>query len=86
MAEVHGPAAGLAALDEAVAAEPALAGHHRVHAVRAHLLELAGDPAAARAEYGVAARRTLSLPGAALPGGPGGAAGSRGGSRDPAAP
>jgi predicted RNA polymerase sigma factor len=61
VAMVHGPAAGLAALDEAVA-EPGLAGHHRVHAVRAHLLELAGDAAGARAEYGVAARRTLSVP------------------------
>ena len=86
VAEVHGPATGLAALDEAVAAEPALAGHHRVHAVRAHLLELAGDPAAARAEYGAAARATLSLPerryleGRAARRGPGG------GSRDPAAP
>ncbi|MFL6129596.1 MAG: RNA polymerase sigma factor [Mycobacteriales bacterium] len=61
VAMVHGPAAGLAALQEAVA-EPGLAGHHRVHAVRAHLLELAGDTAGARAEYGVAARRTLSMP------------------------
>jgi predicted RNA polymerase sigma factor len=61
VAMMHGPAAGLAALDEAVA-EPGLAGHHRVHAVRAHLLELAGDVAAARAEYGVAAERTLSEP------------------------
>jgi RNA polymerase sigma factor (sigma-70 family) len=61
VAMVHGPAAGLAALDEA-AAEPGLAGHHRVHAVRAHLLELSGDAAGARAEYGVAARRTLSGP------------------------
>ncbi len=62
LAEVHGPAAGLAALDEAVAAEPALADHHRRHAVRAHLLERAGDAAAARAEFDAAARATLSAP------------------------
>ncbi|HZB51515.1 MAG TPA: DUF6596 domain-containing protein [Mycobacteriales bacterium] len=62
VAEVHGPAAGLAALDEAVAAEPALAGHYRRHAVRAHLLERVGDAAAARAEYDAAARATLSAP------------------------
>jgi len=61
VAMVHGPEAGLRELDEA-AAEPGLAGHHRVHAVRAHLLDLAGDRPAARAEYGAAARRTLSVP------------------------
>jgi predicted RNA polymerase sigma factor len=61
VAMVHGPEAGLAALAEA-AAEPALAGHHRVAAVRAHLLELSGDLPAARAEYLQAARLTLSVP------------------------
>ena len=61
VAMVHGPEAGLRELDEA-ATEPGLAGHHRVHAVRAHLLDLSGDRAAARAEYGAAARRTLSVP------------------------
>ena len=35
---------------------PALAGHFRVPAVRGHLLELAGRPDAARAEFAVAAR------------------------------
>jgi len=35
---------------------------HRLDAVRAHLLELAGDPAAARASYLQAARRSASLP------------------------
>ena len=59
LAMVDGPAAGLAALD---AAPTGLAGHHRVHAVRAHLLELAGDRVAARTQYALAARRTLSLP------------------------
>ena len=61
MAMVRGPEAGLAAL-AAAEAEPALAGHHRVAAVRAHLLELAGDAAAARAAYLEAARLTLSAP------------------------
>jgi predicted RNA polymerase sigma factor len=39
-----------------------MAGHHRLHAVRAHLLEMAGDHAAARFCYQLAARRTTSLP------------------------
>jgi predicted RNA polymerase sigma factor len=60
-AKVHGPAAGLALLDRA-AADPRLAGSHRVDAVRAHLLEDAGDAAGARAGYLAAARRTTSLP------------------------
>jgi RNA polymerase sigma factor (sigma-70 family) len=61
LAMVRGPAAGLAALD-AAAADPALARHHRLLAVRAHLLERAGDPGAARAAYRLAAARTLSEP------------------------
>jgi predicted RNA polymerase sigma factor len=61
LAMVRGPEAGLRQLD-AVAADPALAGHHRIHAVRAHLLDLAGDHEAARDQYRVAARRTLSVP------------------------
>jgi RNA polymerase sigma factor (sigma-70 family) len=60
-AKVHGPAAGLALLDRA-AADPRLAGNHRVDAVRAHLLEESGDKAGARACYLAAARRTTSLP------------------------
>jgi predicted RNA polymerase sigma factor len=60
VAMVHGPEAGLRQL-AAAEAEPALAGHHRVDAVRAHLLELAGDHQAAHAAYRLAARRTLSL-------------------------
>jgi RNA polymerase sigma factor (sigma-70 family) len=59
VAMVHGPAAGLALLDDA---DPALKGHHRLAAVRAHLLELAGDRDAARAAYQQAARLTQSLP------------------------
>ncbi|HEX9041065.1 MAG TPA: DUF6596 domain-containing protein [Trebonia sp.] len=53
VAMVHGPAAGLAAAGEL--AVP-LARHHRFHAVRAHLLEMSGDAAAAAAAYDVAAR------------------------------
>jgi RNA polymerase sigma factor (sigma-70 family) len=60
-AMVDGPRAGLAELSRAES-EPALAGHHRVEAVRAHLLELAGESEAAREHYKIAARRTLSLP------------------------
>jgi RNA polymerase sigma factor (sigma-70 family) len=61
VAMVRGPRAGLdllAALD----ADDRLAGHHRLAAVRGHLLEMAGDHAAARACYQAAARRTTSLP------------------------
>jgi predicted RNA polymerase sigma factor len=58
---VHGPQAGLSQLDKAQAG-PALAGHHRVAAVRAHLLDMAGDHEAAREHYRLAARRTLSIP------------------------
>jgi RNA polymerase sigma factor (sigma-70 family) len=61
VAMVQGPEAALRQLDEAEA-DPALAGHHRVHAVRAHLLDLAGDQQAARTQYELAARRTLSIP------------------------
>jgi RNA polymerase sigma factor (sigma-70 family) len=61
LAMVHGPAEGLAQL-ATVEADPALAENHRVDAVRAHLLDLAGDREAARAAYQLAARRTLSLP------------------------
>ncbi|MFB7506087.1 RNA polymerase sigma factor [Streptomyces broussonetiae] len=58
-AMVDGPAAGLALLADP---PPALAGHHRLYAVRAHLHQLAGDREAAMADYRAAARRTASLP------------------------
>jgi RNA polymerase sigma factor (sigma-70 family) len=61
LAMVDGPRAGLDALAVAET-DPALAGHHRVAAVRGHLLELAGDREAARVHYRLAARRTLSVP------------------------
>ena len=60
-AQVNGPSAGLAELAVA-ASDPALAAHHRVDAVRAHLLESSGEFERARAAYAAAARRTLSLP------------------------
>jgi RNA polymerase sigma factor (sigma-70 family) len=60
-AMVDGPRAGLAEL-EVAQADPALAGHHRLEAVRAHLLDLAGEREAAREHYRLAASRTLSLP------------------------
>ncbi|WP_327009808.1 RNA polymerase sigma factor [Dactylosporangium sp. NBC_01737] len=61
VAMVHGPRAGLQQLDRAET-DPALASHHRTHAVRAHLLDLAGDRVTARDHYELAARRTLSGP------------------------
>ena len=61
VAMVHGPQTGLRQLT-AAEADPGLAGHHRVDAVRAHLLDLAGDHAAAREHYRRAARHTLSIP------------------------
>jgi RNA polymerase sigma factor (sigma-70 family) len=61
LAMVQGPHAGLRQL-AAAETDPALAGHHRVHAVRAHLLDLSGDQQAARTHYELAARRTLSIP------------------------
>ncbi len=56
---MRGPRAGLAAV---AALEERLAGHHRLDAVRAHLLERAGDHEAARAAYRRAAALTLSAP------------------------
>jgi len=61
VAMVTGPAAALDLLD-ALEADGRLAGHHRLHATRAHLLEMSGDAAGAAAAYREAARRTTSLP------------------------
>jgi RNA polymerase sigma factor (sigma-70 family) len=58
-AMAHGPQAGLAVLE---AVDERLAGHYRLDAVRAHLLEMAGDTQAALAHYRAAAARTTSLP------------------------
>jgi len=66
---VHGPSAGLELLD-ALDADGRLRGHHRLDAVRAHLLEMAGDHRAAIAHYGIAAGRTTSHPSRAAQGKP----------------
>jgi|SRR5215813_4603331 len=59
-AMVEGPDAGLARLDE-VGADPRIAGHYRLDAVRGHLLERAGDRDGAIACYRRAAERTASI-------------------------
>ena len=61
VAMVRGPRAGLELL-ATLDGDDRLAGHHRLDAVRAHLLELAGDREAAREHYRAAARATTSLP------------------------
>ena len=58
-AMVHGPRVGLKQLDEL---GDRLAGQHRLDAVRAHLLERAGDVEEAIRHYRTAAARTTSLP------------------------
>ena len=60
-AMVHGTSRGLELLDE-LDSDGRLAGHHRLDAVRAHLLEMAGDQQAAIAHYQTAAGRTTSEP------------------------
>jgi predicted RNA polymerase sigma factor len=59
MAMVSGPAVALQAIERV---QDRLRGSHRLHAVRAHLLEMAGDRKGAWIEYREAARRTMSLP------------------------
>jgi RNA polymerase sigma factor (sigma-70 family) len=61
LAMVHGPQAGLERL-QALDVDGRLSGHHRLDAVRAHLLEMAGAREDAVAHYKVAAGRTTSLP------------------------
>jgi RNA polymerase sigma factor (sigma-70 family) len=61
VAMVQGPQAGLELLVP-LDADDRLTGHHRLHAVRAHLLEMAGDHQGARSCYRTAARLTTSLP------------------------
>jgi predicted RNA polymerase sigma factor len=58
---VHGPRAGLKLL-KALDEDERLAGHYRIAAVRAHLLERAGDLDAALEHYRLAAERTTSIP------------------------
>jgi predicted RNA polymerase sigma factor len=54
-----GPAEGLRLLD---GIDPSLGGSHRLEAVRAHLLEMAGDVDGAIEHYVAAARLTTNLP------------------------
>lgn len=61
-AMVHGPEAGLELL-RALEGDVRLSGHHRLDAVRAHLLEQAGDHEAAIEHYRRAASRTTNVPG-----------------------
>ena len=60
-AMVDGPAAGLDIL-KPLETDERMARHHRLEAVRGHLLEMAGDTEPARAAYRLAAQRTTSLP------------------------
>jgi RNA polymerase sigma factor (sigma-70 family) len=59
VAMVRGPQAGLDLL-ETLDDDDRMATHHRLDAVRAHLLEMAGDHQQARTLYQAAARRTTS--------------------------
>ena len=61
VAMVHGPRAGLALLGT-LDSDERMAHNHRLHAVRGHLLEMAGDLVEARAAYRRAAKMTASLP------------------------
>jgi len=60
-AMVHGPAKGLELLDK-LSGDARVRDHHRFHAARAHLLEMAGDRDAAVRDYRAAAGKTGSLP------------------------
>jgi RNA polymerase sigma factor (sigma-70 family) len=61
VAMVDGPRAGLAVLGT-LDADDRMGRTHRLEAVRGHLLELAGEPGAARESYRRAARMTASVP------------------------
>lgn len=61
VAMVHGPGKGLELLEE-LETDSRLANHHRLFAIRAHLLELAGDQAQAVIAYRAAAAKTGSMP------------------------
>jgi len=60
-AMVHGPSAGLELL-KALDDDARLSGHYRLDAVRAHLLEMAGDHERAVEHYRAAAEQTRSIP------------------------
>ena len=57
-AMVEGPAAGLTVIEDL---GERLGDHHRLHSVRAHLLEMAGDAASAITAYRTAADLTTNL-------------------------
>jgi len=57
----RGPHAGLNLLGP-LETDDRMVGDRRLHAVRAHLLEMAGDRTAARDAYLAAAARSTSLP------------------------
>jgi len=61
VAMARGAPAGLALLD-ALQTDARIADDHRLYAVRAHLLEMAGQRGAARDAYQAAARRATNLP------------------------
>jgi predicted RNA polymerase sigma factor len=61
VAMVDGPRSGLDLL-AMLEADERMVRHHRLHAVRGHLLELVGDPTAARASYRTAARLATIVP------------------------
>ncbi|MGW5669138.1 RNA polymerase sigma factor [Micromonospora sp. NPDC003776] len=61
VAMVHGPDAGLDIITS-LEADDRMARHHRLHSVRAHLLEMANRRQDARASYRTAARYATSLP------------------------
>ena len=61
VAMVQGPQAALDLL-AGLETDPRLADHYRLAAVRAHVLEMAGEREAARAQFEAAARGTESLP------------------------
>ncbi|WP_207781888.1 RNA polymerase sigma factor [Phytoactinopolyspora limicola] len=61
VAMTRGPTAGLDVLDT-LRTDHRMTRHHRYHAVRAHLLEQAGDRLAARDAYRTAARLATSIP------------------------
>ncbi|MBX6769652.1 MAG: RNA polymerase sigma factor, partial [Actinomadura rubrobrunea] len=61
VAMVHGAQAGLRIVGE-LEADERMARHHRLHAVRAHLLERAGRPREAREAFRAAARLATNVP------------------------
>jgi len=61
VAMVHGPSKGLELLG-ALDSDARLSNHHRLDAVRAHLLEMAGDHKDAITHYRIAAGRATSMP------------------------